>query len=121
MPARTWSRMVSSLSTSWNSGWVSTASRSLPTAVTVAFRGAGSNSASSPKKSPRSIAATSSPPRVILALPSRITKKSRPFVPSRITSSPFWCSRILVTRATRSSSSREHSLKIGTLAKLIST
>ena len=68
-PARTWSRMVSSLSTSWNSGWVSTASRSLPTAVTVAFRGAGSNSASSPKKSPRSIVATSSPPRVIARLP----------------------------------------------------
>ncbi len=121
MPVRTLSRIVSSCRISWNSGCVSTASRSLLVAVMVAFRGAGSKRASSPKKSPLLRVATSSPPRVTRAVPSRITKNSRPRSPSRMTASPAGTSLMRVTRATRMSSSREHALKMGTLEKLVST
>ncbi len=63
MPTKMLSRTVASSSTSLNAGFESTANDNGLCAVMVALRGAGSNNASSPKKSPAVRWPTSFPAR----------------------------------------------------------
>ena len=83
-------------------------------ASTVALRGPASMAASSPKWSPAWRMLTTRPARVTVAVPSRITKSSRPRRPSRRMTSPAWMWRRSATRAISESCSSVHAANHGT-------
>jgi hypothetical protein len=100
---------------SWRNSRVGrTRTRTGVVAVTVAVRGTSVISAISPRKSPPQSDAITCPLRCTLALPSRITKNSRPRVPSFVKTRPAGRSISSASWAIWTSWRLEHREKRGT-------